>query len=130
MSDTTDRITLTGLTVRGVHGVFPAERRDGQDFIVDAELELDLGPAAVSDDLADTVSYADLAEQLAAIVAGEPVNLLETLAARLADACLADARVQGATVTVHKPQAPLGQTFSDVSVRIRRVRRIQPSANT
>ena len=129
MSDPADRITLTGLTVRGFHGVFPAERRDGQDFVVDAELELNLRPAAASDDVADTVSYADLAEQLTAIVAGEPVNLLETLAGRLADACLADARVQAATVTVHKPQAPLAQTFSDVSVRIRRVRRIQPSAS-
>ncbi len=122
MNDAADRITLTGLTVRGFHGVFPVERRDGQDFVVDAELELDLCPAGVSDDLTDTVSYADLAVQLASIVAGEPVDLLETLAARLADACLADHRVQAATVTVHKPQAPLPQTFSDVSVRIRRAR--------
>lgn len=122
MSEPADRITLTGLTVRGLHGVFAAERRDGQLFVVDAELELDLRPAAGSDDLADTVSYADIAEQLAAIVAGEPVDLLETLAARLADACLVDGRVQAATVTVHKPQAPIALAFSDVSVRIRRRR--------
>lgn len=126
VSDTTDRITLTGLTVRGFHGVFPAERRDGQDFVVDADLELDLSRAAASDNLTDTVSYADLAQQLAAIVAGEPVNLLETLADRLADACLADVRVQAATVTVHKPQAPLAPTFSDVSVHVRRTRRTPP----
>ena len=115
-----DRILLTGLTVRGRHGVFDFERRDGQDFVVDVELELDLAAAAASDELVDTVHYGELAEALAAVVGGEPVNLLETLADRLAAACLADRRVSAATVTVHKPQAPIPLSFADVAVTIRR----------
>ena len=88
MSDT---ITLRGLRVRGRHGVYEFEREQGQDFVVDVVLELDLWPRAASDDVADTVHYGELADRLAAIVAGEPVNLIETLAERLASACLADA---------------------------------------
>jgi dihydroneopterin aldolase len=115
-----DRIRLAGLTVRGRHGVFDFERRDGQDFVVDVELELDLSVAAASDELSDTVHYGELAEGLAAVLAGEPVNLLETLAERLAAVCLADPRVRASTVTVHKPQAPIPLSFTDVSVTIRR----------
>jgi dihydroneopterin aldolase len=115
-------IELRGLKVRGHHGVFDFERRNGQDFVIDVVLELDLGPAAASDDVTDTVHYGELAERLAAVVAGEPVNLIETLAARLADVCLADARVQVSTVTVHKPQAPIPHEFADVAVVVRRER--------
>jgi 7,8-dihydroneopterin aldolase/epimerase/oxygenase len=117
-----DAITLTGLTVRGRHGVFDFERERGQDFVVDVVLELDLAPAAASDDVTDTVHYGELAGRLAEIVAGEPVNLIETLAGRLVTACLADERVSAATVTVHKPQAPIPHTFADVSVTLRRSR--------
>jgi 7,8-dihydroneopterin aldolase/epimerase/oxygenase len=117
-----DRITLTGLTVRGNHGVFDFERRDGQDFVVDVELEVDTESAAVSDDVADTVDYGGLADALAGVVGGDPVNLIETLAKRLADTCLADTRVQAATVTVHKPQAPIKHQFTDVAVTVRRSR--------
>ena len=91
--------------------------------MVDAVLELDTAPAAASDDVRDTVHYGELAERLAAVVSGDPVDLLETLAARLADACLADLRVEAATVTVHKPQAPIPLSFGDVAVTIRRARR-------
>jgi dihydroneopterin aldolase len=119
---TADRIALTGLRVRGNHGVFDFERRDGQDFVVDVELEVDTGAAAASDDLADTVHYGELAERLAAVLGGDPVNLLERLADRLARVCLADERVVAATVTVHKPQAPIPLSFSDVAVTIRRTR--------
>ena len=80
----TDRIELTGLRARGHHGVFDFERAQGQDFLVDVVLELDLGPAARSDEVTDTVHYGELAEALVAIVGGEPVNLIETLAERLA----------------------------------------------
>ncbi|MBE7187051.1 dihydroneopterin aldolase [Jatrophihabitans endophyticus] len=117
-----DLITLTGLRVRGHHGVFEHERRDGQDFVLDVVLELDTGPAARSDDVRDTVHYGELAEGLAAVVGGEPVNLIETLVARLLDVCLADGRVDAATVTVHKPHAPIPLTFDDVSVTRRRER--------
>jgi dihydroneopterin aldolase len=118
----TDRILLTGLRARGRHGVYGFERVQGQDFVVDVELEIDLTAAAASDDVADTVHYGELAEQLVAIVAGEPVNLIETLAGRLADACLVDTRVVAVTVTVHKPQAPIPHQFGDVAVRLRRSR--------
>jgi 7,8-dihydroneopterin aldolase/epimerase/oxygenase len=117
-----DRIELTGLRVHGRHGVFDFERAEGQDFVVDVALEIDTAPAAASDQLSDTVHYGELAEALAAVIAGDPVNLLETLAARLADTCLADPRVAAATVTVHKPQAPIPLAFADVAVTIRRVR--------
>ena len=110
-----DLIALTGLRVRGHHGVFPEERRDGQEFIVDAVLTVDTREAAASDDLAATVNYGTLATALAEVVAGEPVDLLETLAARLAAVCLADARVISARVTVHKPSAPIPLAFADVS---------------
>ena len=118
----TDRIELTGLRVHGKHGVFEHERRDGQEFVVDVVLEMDTRAAAASDDLEDTVDYGTLAHTLAAVVGGEPVDLLETLAQRLAVACLADDRVQACTVTVHKPHAPIPLQFDDVAVTIRRER--------
>ncbi len=119
----TDRIELRGLRVRGHHGVFDHEKRDGQDFVVDVDLELDLAKAAATDQIADTVHYGELAGRLAGIVAGEPVNLIETLAERLAEVCLADDRVTVATVTVHKPGAPIPLPFADVSVTVVRGRR-------
>jgi dihydroneopterin aldolase len=117
-----DRISLHGLRVRGNHGVYDFERRDGQEFVVDVELELDLAKAAASDDVADTVHYGELAGRLVEVVSGEPVNLIETLAERLAAVCLADDRVGAATVTVHKPQAPISHEFADVAVTLRRAR--------
>ena len=117
-----DRITLSGLRARGRHGVYDFERAAGQEFTVDAVLELALAPAAGSDDVADTVHYGELAGRLVAVIEGEPVNLIETLAQRLVDVCLADARVQHATVTVHKPNAPIPHEFSDVAVTLRRGR--------
>ncbi|MEV4346643.1 dihydroneopterin aldolase [Actinoplanes sp. NPDC049596] len=122
MTDELGRISLSGLRVRGRHGVFDFEREQGQDFVVDVRLDLDLGPAAASDDVTDTVHYGELAERLAAIVAGETVNLIETLADRLLDACLEDHRVAAAEVTVHKPQAPIPLEFADVAVTVRRSR--------
>ena len=116
----TDRISLRGLRVRGHHGVLPAEREHGQEFRVDVELEVDTRPAAAGDDLTETVDYAALADRLVEVVAGEPVNLIETLAARLADVCLADNRVRAVTVDVHKPHAPVDVRFDDITVRIRR----------
>lgn len=116
----TDRITLAGLTARGHHGVYDFEREAGQEFVVDVILEVNLAPAAVTDDVADTVHYGELANRLVEIIAGPPVNLIETLADRLATACLDDRRVVATTVTVHKPQAPIQHQFSDVTVTIHR----------
>jgi len=118
----TDRITLSGLRARGRHGVYDFERERGQDFVVDAVLDVDLAPAARSDEVADTIHYGELAERLVGVVGGEPVNLIETLAERLAEVCLADERVRAATVTVHKPQAPIPHEFADVAVTITRRR--------
>jgi dihydroneopterin aldolase len=117
-----DRVALRGLRVRGRHGVLARERRDGQEFVIDAVLGLDTRSAAASDDLSRTVDYAALAERLTAVVAGEPVRLIETLADRLARACLAEPLVQEVEITVHKPQAPLPQVFDDVTVTIQRTR--------
>jgi dihydroneopterin aldolase len=114
----TDRIALRGLRARGYHGVYDFERREGQDFVVDAVLHLDLAPAAASDDVADTVHYGMLADRLVAIVTGDPVDLIETLADRLASECLADLRVRGVELTVHKPSAPIEHEFADVSVTV------------
>ena len=121
-----DRIELRGLRVRGHHGVFEHERRDGQDFVVDVTVWMDLAPAAASDDLADTLHYGELAERAAAIVAGEPSNLIETVAARVADMVLADARVRAVEVALHKPQAPIPLEFADVAVVVHRSRRVDP----
>jgi 7,8-dihydroneopterin aldolase/epimerase/oxygenase len=118
----TDAIAITGLRAWGYHGVYENERQTGQEFIVDARLELDLAPAGASDDVVDTVHYGELAGELVGIITGEPVNLIETLAGRLADACLRDPRVSAATVTVHKPSAPIPHPFADVSVTVRRTR--------
>jgi dihydroneopterin aldolase len=118
----TDRIGIHGLRAHGHHGVLAHERRDGQEFIVDATLEIDTAPAAVTDALDDTVDYGALSVALAQIVEGPPVDLLETLAQRLADACLTDARVSAVEVTVHKPHAPVTVVVADVTVTIRRTR--------
>ncbi len=117
-----DEIVLTGLTVFGRHGVFEHERRDGQEFTIDLRLRLSLAQAAVSDEVRDTVHYGELAEKVAAVVAGEPVNLIETLAERIAAVGLEDRRVQDVAVTVHKPHAPIALDFTDVAVTVHRRR--------
>jgi 7,8-dihydroneopterin aldolase/epimerase/oxygenase len=117
-----DRITLRGVRAHANHGVYAFERERGQMFRVDAVLEVDTRAAAVGDDLDKTVNYAELAQKLYAVLTGEPVNLLETLAQRLANVCLADPLVDAVEITVHKPQAELGVPFDDVTVAIRRER--------
>ena len=119
----TDRIELRGLRVRGHHGVFDHERRDGQDFVIDITVWLDLDVAAASDDLADTLDYGDLAQRAADIVAGPPRQLIETVAGEIADGVMADERVHAAEVVVHKPGAPIPLEFADVAVVARRFRR-------
>lgn len=118
----TDEIALTGIRAVGFHGVYEHERREGQEFVADVVLDLSLRAAAASDDVADTVHYGELAEQVAAVLAGEPADLLETVAQRIADAALAYPIVDAVAVTVHKPQAPIRVPFGDVSVTLRRRR--------
>jgi dihydroneopterin aldolase len=115
-----DRITLTGLAVFGHHGVFAHEKRDGQEFLVDITLWLDLSAAAGSDDLSKTVHYGELAALAERIVAGPPKDLIEAVAGEIADAVMAAYVVHAVEVTIHKPSAPIPLTFADVSVTIRR----------
>jgi dihydroneopterin aldolase len=118
-----DRIELRGLTVRGRHGVFDDERRDGQDFVVDITVWIDLVNAAASDDLADTLDYGTLAQRAADVVSGQPRRLIETVAAEIAEDVMRDDRAHAVEVVVHKPSAPIPLTFSDVAVTARRSRR-------
>lgn len=118
-----DRIELTGLRVRGHHGVFEHERRDGQDFLVDLVVWTDFTAAAESDDLDDTVDYGALALLARDVVAGEPCDLIETVVTRIADGVLDLApRAAAVEVTLHKPQAPIPAEFADVAVVARRSR--------
>ena len=119
---TADRLAVRGIEATGHHGVFDFERRDGQLFRVDLVLALDTRAAAASDDLADTVDYGSLVDRVKTAVETDPVDLIEKLAQRIADLCLADERVRSAEVTVHKPEAPIAATFSDVALTITRSR--------
>lgn len=117
---TADRIRLTGLRGTGYHGVLPHERRDGQPFVVDVELRLSTREAADADDLALTVDYGSVAKDVVAMIEGPPLALIETLAQRIARACLDRETVSSVLVTVHKPSAPIDVPFADVSVTIER----------
>ena len=117
-----DRIAVLGLRVFAHHGVRDDERRDGQEFIIDAVVSLDTTAAAAGDELGRTVDYAALADRLVALASGPPVRLIETLAERLAAVCLSEPAVVEVEITVHKPHAPLSHPFDDVTVAIRRVR--------
>ena len=117
-----DRIQLTGIEAFGHHGVLAHERELGQRFVVDLVLEVDLAAAAASDRIDDTIDYGLLCGDVAVVIGGEPANLIETVAGRIADLALADDRVQGVEVTVHKPSAPVPTVVHDVAVTLRRSR--------
>ena len=117
-----DQLSVTGIECYGHHGVFEHEKRDGQTFVVDLTLGIDTAPAAASDDLRDTVDYGSLVAAVKEAVEADPVDLIETLAQRLADVCLRDVRVEWARITVHKPDAPIEATFGDVTLTITRER--------
>ena len=115
-----DELTVRGIECRGHHGVFDFEKRDGQPFVIDLTLGVGTTAAAASDDLRDTVDYGSLVSAVKAAVETDPVDLIETLAQRVADVCLADDRVAWTRVTVHKPDAPIEATFADVALTITR----------
>lgn len=120
---TSDRIRVLGIEGTGHHGVLPEERRDGQVFIVDLELVVSLQAAGQSDDLSDTIDYAQVAAAALAVIEGEPCNLIEAVAEQIAARVLShqeidEVTVDEVTVTVHKPQAPVGVPFRDVSVTV------------
>jgi dihydroneopterin aldolase len=117
-----DELAVTGIECFAHHGVFDFEKREGQTFVVDLVLGLDTRAAAASDDLRDTVNYGSLTADVKAAVERDPVDLIETVAQRIADVCLLDARVEWARVTLHKPDAPIDATYSDVALTITRTR--------
>ncbi|RNE49884.1 dihydroneopterin aldolase [Corynebacterium alimapuense] len=119
-----DRIELRGLECFGYHGVFPEEKREGQTFLVDLVCWLDTAPAAATDDLNLTINYAELAELAISVISGDSRDLIETVAAEIADTALNDfSLLHAVEVTVHKPSAPIPHTFADVAVVARRSRR-------
>ena len=122
MARTPDRITLTGVRVRAHHGVFDFEREQGQEFVIDVAVAVDLAAAASGDDLDRTVHYGELAEAVVEAVRRDPVDLIETVAERVAAVALAYPAVEEVEVTVHKPEAPISVPFADVSVTIVRSR--------
>lgn len=117
-----DELSVTGIECFAHHGVFDFERREGQVFLVDLVLGIDTRPAAASDDLVETVNYGTLVADVKAAVERDPVDLIETVAQRIADVCLLDTRVEWARVTLHKPDAPIDATYSDVALTITRTR--------
>lgn len=118
-----DTITLTGVAAIGYHGVFAQEKRDGQPFITDVVLHMDISAAAATDDLAKTADYGAVAETIVSMVAGEAFDLIETLSVRTAEKILADfAVVNAVEVTIHKPKAPIQVPFGDVSITVFRTR--------
>ena len=117
-----DELSVTGIECFAHHGVFDFERREGQVFVVDLVLGIDTRPAADSDDLVDTVNYGTLVADVKAAVERDPVDLIETVAQRITDVCLLDTRVEWARVTLHKPDAPIDATYSDVALTITRTR--------
>ena len=128
MSETpSDRLAVLGIEGYGYHGVFDAERHDGQVFVTDLVLSVDTRAAAASDDLQDTVDYGSLVAKVKKAVESDPVDLIETLAERIADTCLQDDRVRSVEVTVHKPHAPIEATFGDVALTITRTQRTESS---
>ena len=119
---TRDRITLTGVRVRAHHGVFDFEREQGQEFVIDVSVAVDLAAAASVDDLDRTVHYGELAEAVVAAVERDPVDLIETVAERVAAVALGYPAVEEVEVTVHKPEAPISVPFADVAVTVVRGR--------
>lgn len=122
MSRSRDRVKLEGLSVLGWHGVFDHERQNGQTFVVDVTLFVDLAEAGSTDDLSKTIDYGAVAEVVVRIVGGEPRNLIESVGADVAEAILTEFDVEEVEVTIHKPEAPIPHSFADVSVTIRRSR--------
>jgi len=117
-----DRITLTGLRASAFHGVLEHERANGQLFLIDVVVHLSLREAGASDELAQTIDYGELASRVVSAVESDPVDLIETVAERVAALVLEYPAAMMTEVTVHKPSAPIAVSFDDVSVTITRGR--------
>ena len=118
-----DKIILTGIEIFGYHGCSDEEKKLGQKFYVDLELNLDLSKAGQSDNFEDTVDYSQVILLVEKIVGGTPRRLIETVAEEIAEKILAEfERVESLTLTLHKPNAPLPMTYADAAVKIFRAR--------
>lgn len=126
----TDELSVHGIRCYGHHGVFDFEKREGQVFVVDLTLGVDTRSAAASDDLQDTVDYGSLVANVKDAVERDPVDLIETVAQRIADVCLSDGRVEWARVTLHKPDAPIESEFADVTLTITRTSHSESAADS
>ena len=116
-----DLIEIKGIKSFGYHGVLESEKITGQDFYVDVVLELDLTRASVTDDVSDTINYAEVTDLVVAQITGDPVSLIEKLAGNIADRIKATyPQAAAVSVTVHKPQAPVKAEVKDISVTINR----------
>ena len=115
-----DVIRIDGIEAFGFHGVFPEEKREGQTFVVDVEIETSFDDAIAHDDVALTVDYGDVASRVAEIIQGEPADLIETVCDRIVTMVLSYERVVATRVTVHKPHAPITVPFTGVSVSMYR----------
>lgn len=115
-----DVIRIEGIEAFGYHGVFPQEKREGQTFLVDVDIETSFDEAIAHDDVAYTVDYGVVAERVAEIIQGEPADLIETVCDRIVTKVLSLERVKATRVTIHKPQAPISLPFAGVSVSRRR----------
>ena len=116
-----DLIEIKGIKSFGYHGVFESENIAGQDFYVDVVLELDLTRASLSDDVSDTVNYAEITDLVVEEITGERVALIEKLAGRIAERIRRSyLQITSVSVTVHKPQAPVSAQVEDISVTIKR----------
>lgn len=117
-----DLISIRGIEGYGFHGVLPEERENGQPFVVDLQVCTDVAEAAADDDLGKAVDYSVLANEVVDIVQGEPCDLIESVAVRIAEQVLVHQRVSSVRVTVHKPRAPVGVPVADISVTVERAR--------
>lgn len=114
-----DSINIKGIKGFGFHGVFEFERRDGQDFFVDLVIALNLQAASKSDNLHDSIDYGLLTTIAREEIEGEPVNLIERLAGRIADRILLQfPQTKSIAVTVHKPSAPVSEEVTDIAVTV------------
>lgn len=117
-----DVIHLRGLQFYAYHGVLPEEQKLGQTFLIDVDLSFDLQKAGLSDEVRDTLNYAEAYAKIKEVVQGGPYRLLEYLAEQIAERLLAAFPCDQVRVEVHKPQAPVPGVFRDISVEILRRR--------
>lgn len=117
-----DRIDLKGIEVYARHGVLQSEQERAQVFRADVTVFTDLSTAGETDDLSETIDYSELALEIREVVGSESHKLIETVAARVADAVMNHPRVEGTIVTIHKPDAPIDLVFDDVAVTVERHR--------